>query len=86
MDLKEGEIICDKCKGTGSTKIQRNSTMSGPYHPVMMCLKCLGEGKLDWIENITRARMFFFNFDSLPKIDKDTLSKSLFFSITHKSK
>lgn len=88
IDLKEGEIICDKCKGTGSIKVKRDPTKSGPYHGVVMCLKCLGKGKFDWIENIigVKVKTRFFNFDSLPKIDKEYLSKPLFFPITHKSK
>ncbi len=85
MDLKEGEIICDKCRGTGSIKVKRDPTKSGPYRPTMICLKCLGEGKFDWIENIIGVKTRFFNFESLPKIDINTF-KLFTFSITHKSK
>ena len=85
MDLKEGEIICDKCRGTGSTKVKRKSKIPEPYYPLTMCLKCLGAGKLNWIENITGVKMRFFNFESLPKIDINTF-KPFTFSITHKSK
>jgi hypothetical protein len=38
--LQEGEMICDKCEGTGE----------GDSNWVK-CKKCLGEGKVDWIEN-----------------------------------
>jgi len=38
--LKPGELICDQCKGNGD---------SITYNP---CSKCLGSGKLDWIENV----------------------------------
>jgi hypothetical protein len=38
--LNEGEMICDKCEGTG----EGDSNWS-------RCKKCLGAGKVDWIEN-----------------------------------
>jgi RecJ-like exonuclease len=42
--LKEGEVICDKCNGTGVWK---------KVHP---CYKCLGKGKLDWVTNVMGGR------------------------------
>jgi len=68
VNLRKGEIVCDKCKGTGSTKVKRDLTKSGPYRPTIICLKCLGGGKLDWIENIIGVRTRFFNFESFPPI------------------
>jgi DnaJ-class molecular chaperone len=47
MDLKPGEIICDKCKGEG--------TIFYPYNKQIRwceCRKCQGDGKVDWIENV----------------------------------
>ena len=41
MILNEGEVICDKCNGTGG----QTHTFSG------ICYKCLGKGKLDWVTN-----------------------------------
>jgi hypothetical protein len=38
--LQDGEMICDKCEGTGETGTSWVS-----------CGKCLGMGKVDWIEN-----------------------------------
>lgn len=43
--LEEGEVFCDRCNGTG---IVDNTKGSGTYN----CRKCLGTGKLDWIENV----------------------------------
>ena len=43
MKLLDGEVICNKCKGTGK---QKNS-----YYPDNTCTKCLGKGKLDWVSN-----------------------------------
>jgi hypothetical protein len=41
-ELLEGELLCDKCNGTGSAPVK-------DY--MLRCPKCLGTGKLDWIEN-----------------------------------
>ena len=46
--LNEGEIFCDKCNGTGYKKDAILSNLNFDIY----CNKCLGEGKLDWIENI----------------------------------
>lgn len=36
-NLQEGEVICDQCKGTS-------------LYTHAICNKCLGYGKLDWVE------------------------------------
>jgi len=38
----ESEIICPKCGGEGTTP--------GVNYSYRICTKCLGSGKLDWIE------------------------------------
>lgn len=43
-DLEEGEVLCDMCKGYGYI----NNEQWGR----MVCRKCQGEAKLDWIERI----------------------------------
>jgi DnaJ-class molecular chaperone len=43
--MNEGELICDKCKGSGMSWF--NS----------ICKKCQGTGKVDWIENIIGKKM-----------------------------
>ena len=47
MVLKEGEIICSKCNGTG---------LVGMW----ICPNCCGEGKLDWIDNVFGSRKIRF--------------------------
>lgn len=46
IHLEEGEVICSKCNGGG---YERDDSNFAKYDT---CSRCLGEGKLDWIENI----------------------------------
>lgn len=51
--LKEGEYFCKKCNGSGVVP------RSNGYHKrnsTLVCDKCLGEGKLDWIEKAVGKR------------------------------
>jgi len=50
MKLAQGEIICDKCNGTG--EITNKSEFEFTYLVFNVCLKCLGSGKLNWVEVI----------------------------------
>lgn len=43
IELVEGEYKCPECEGDG--------IVMGDYPYSDVCPKCLGEGKLDWIEN-----------------------------------
>jgi len=61
MELKQGEVICSVCKGTGiiSEKTElfeyyhRGASFMAPGIPTKeFCEKCQGKGKLDWIEAI----------------------------------
>lgn len=66
MKIKEYEYICDECDGLGLVKrkyeefefVTKSST----------CPKCLGDGKLDFIENITgkKAKTFTIESDANP--------------------
>ncbi len=48
MILNEGEVICDKCNGTG---FWEENGLRG-----YQCYKCLGKGKLDWVTNVMGGR------------------------------
>ena len=56
--LKEGEIICPKCNGTGGID---DGCLDEDL--IKTCTKCLGDGKLDWIEAAmgkpSRMKMYF---------------------------
>ncbi len=60
-DLKEGEVICNKCSGTGEIHGRRRIDAS------LTCSKCWGVGKLDWIDNV----MGRSNFDQFPHGELD---------------
>ena len=45
IDLKPGEVICDKCNGTGYY-IEDMESFSHPW-----CPKCHGAKKVDWVSN-----------------------------------
>lgn len=47
MKLEAGEVICDICEGSGSYP-KKFVTLEDPYY--VRCYKCLGTGKLDWVE------------------------------------
>jgi len=47
MELKNGEVICSRCKGKGFTN--EDNLSIGYYSP---CYKCSGLGVVDWITNI----------------------------------
>lgn len=53
--LKEGEVICSRCNGEECIERDR-LWMSNNY---MLCLKCGGTGKLDWVENIVGKKTKF---------------------------
>ncbi len=54
--LKEGEYFCKKCNGSGDVP-RSNAT----HRKNLICSKCLGEGKLDWIEKAVGKRIPVIN-------------------------
>lgn len=48
LDLKPGEVICDKCDGSGIIQ----TTDKKFFIHKRQCDQCKGDGKLDWIENV----------------------------------
>ena len=50
IDKEEiGKVVCSKCGGVGQFQ---SKNVKG------ICVKCLGEGKLDWIENVVGKKGF----------------------------
>ena len=48
IELNEGERFCSKCDGSGRV---RNRKYGLPII-TLKCDKCLGDGKIDWIEEV----------------------------------
>ncbi len=53
MKLEPGEMICPKCNG--KSHYQSWGNVANHFKPP--CSKCLGTGKVDWIENITGKKL-----------------------------
>jgi len=52
VELQEGEQFCPKCNGKG--RVKKNNL---PLSITLECDKCLGSGKLDWIEKATGKKV-----------------------------
>jgi len=52
------EIMCDKCNGTGHIENRKGQIGSNRQSFQRYCPKCLGNGKVDWIENVVGKRIF----------------------------
>ena len=50
IKLLDGEKFCPKCDGRGRV---RKSKRSDVLSIMLQCDKCLGDGKIDWIEEAT---------------------------------
>ena len=48
--LESNEIECPKCKGYGDMSVQNDDENI----TVLLCTKCSGAGKIEWIERIKR--------------------------------
>jgi len=46
IELQEGEKFCPKCDGSGRVRKRKH----GLPIITLKCDKCLGDGKIDWIE------------------------------------
>jgi len=77
LEIKDGEVICDRCDGEGKIETIKPDDYIAVYY--IQCPKCRGIGKLDWIENIvgkqTQLRFHPFqyiewsvDFKPMPKI------------------
>jgi hypothetical protein len=65
MKIKDYEYICDRCDGLGLVK--RKYEEFEVVTKSTTCPKCLGDGKLDFIENITgkKTKSFIIKNDGV---------------------
>ena len=53
IKLQEGEKFCPKCDGKGRVpRCEKAMARFSETYIFLECDKCLGEGKIDWIERI----------------------------------
>lgn len=86
--LKEGEVICPKCNGTGGIDDGHSDE-----DLIKTCGKCFGDGTLDWIElamgkpsrmktyfaaDWTKSMSDFLGEQLAKEIDKEVLEKVIF--------
>jgi hypothetical protein len=55
--LKEGEVVCPECNGSGG-QINYIGDPRDLKVVSKVCLKCLGEGKLDWVELVVGKKVY----------------------------
>lgn len=52
IDIGEGEEVCRKCRGKGEVILRTPN-----YVRHLCCDKCLGTGKIDWVEKAIGKRV-----------------------------
>ena len=63
ITLEEGERFCTKCDGKG--KVPRNNTILGQTVILLVCNECLGDGKIDWVEEVVgKKRMVMYGYSA----------------------
>ena len=68
--LEEYEIVCDKCSGEGTIPVEGTRFCTN-------CPKCLGDGKIDWIENIVGKRRVKDILDEIASAMAEELAKEI---------
>lgn len=57
ISLNEGERFCPKCDGAGVVKCGWKRNRFVKSTSLLQCHICLGEGKLDWVEEAVGKRV-----------------------------
>jgi len=72
IDLKQGELICNKCNGEGTCNMIESITKYITYEYFGCCDKCDGDGKVDWVKNIIGSRSTYIDhFDEMDRYHPD---------------
>jgi len=51
-------MICDQCQGSGKVPVSKHNGIT-VIESLKQCPKCVGTGKVDWIENVVGKRKPF---------------------------
>jgi DnaJ-class molecular chaperone len=57
ISLNEGERFCPNCDGSGTIRAKWHNNNYGNSTLLLVCSNCLGQGKLDWIEEAVGKRV-----------------------------
>ena len=57
ITLNEGEEFCSKCHGEGVLISKRTWITPSKKARFLICKKCMGDGKVDWVEKATGKRI-----------------------------
>jgi DnaJ-class molecular chaperone len=64
ITLSDGEEFCPVCDGKGKIQSHRKEkpyVKSHTYIYNLQCHKCLGAGKLDWVEKVTGKKVMGYD-------------------------
>ncbi len=56
LKLNEGEEFCKRCDGSGMVKSAKSYPGLIKKHGLLLCIDCMGDGKIDWVEKATGKR------------------------------
>lgn len=57
ISLNEGERFCPSCDGSGTVRARWKHNNYGNSSLLLTCSNCLGQGKLDWVEEAVGKRV-----------------------------
>jgi len=67
LDIQDGEFLCDKCEGIGTIPYESSGyvqSQNASWEVAVVCPKCQGDKKVDWVSNITGKPQRYFPGDS----------------------
>ena len=71
--LRKGEMLCPSCNGKGYLGISLTRSKSIGRAKPKPCDKCKGNGKIDWVENIT-GKKGHFNHRRIEEVRKKNMN------------
>lgn len=54
--IQSHEILCGNCNGSGINRILIKPDIGKPYFATSKCKICNGNGRLDWVSRVTKAK------------------------------
>ncbi|MCK5602807.1 hypothetical protein KAR91_13080 [Candidatus Pacearchaeota archaeon] len=68
-EIHEGEELCTECEGSGSRYVRGNDPVNwNTSTGIVVCEKCAGKGKTDWLEKVTGPKKLNFSVQQMRAI------------------